>query len=60
MEFVSFEILDVRPGENGNDHGYYRILTESKVIKYLQFQATYAFPDIRGEFLDFNTVPTGN
>jgi hypothetical protein len=60
MEFVSFEILDVRPGENGKDHGYYRILTKSKVIKYLQFQATYAFPDIRGELLDFNTVPTGN
>lgn len=45
-------------------YGYYRIILSdesSPVVKYLAYHdPVNSFPDIRGERLDFNTVPDGN
>jgi hypothetical protein len=60
MSSTPFEIIDAVSGQLGHDHGYYRILANS-TIKYLQFPSSHPrFPDIRGEYLDFKTVPAGD
>jgi hypothetical protein len=57
----TFEIIDAVSAQLGKEYGYYRIVIASSVIKYLGFLEPHpTAPDIRGEKLDFNTVPEGD